>query len=221
MEVLNSKMTASAAGGDGSMRPAISLMRAILGRVLLGPIGYFLLASVATLVWRPNPRLAIALLFAVALTAAAGWMPVRRFVLWQWSKSRASLRWAFAALLSGVAFYVSTFALKATDGSKIFGWGYSAEFLLLTGLAIPFVEEFLFRALAIGRSTGRHAWIAATLAAVCFAIFHPERWLGTFIFSLFAAAFYLRGGLGAAWGFHGAYNLANYAALLWFSANNA
>ena len=37
-------------------------------------------------------------------------------------------------------------------------------------------------------------------------------------FSLVAAAFYLRAGLFGAHAFHASYNLANYAALAWFSA---
>jgi|SRR5690606_12080913 len=201
--------------------PATDVDRIIFARVAFAPLAYFALAAVATYLAPMEPKLLTCCLFAVGVGAAGLLPPGRRFLLWQWSRTKAHLGLLIVAIPAGALFYLATFLAKATDPSEVFGWRLSLEHLLLSRLTIPFVEEFLFRGVAIGRSSGREAWIAATLAAVCFAMIHPDRWLGTFIFSLVAAAFYLRGGIGAAWGFHAAYNLANYAALLWFSANNA
>lgn len=125
------------------------------------------------------------------------------------------------AIFVGALFYAATFVAMGTEPSRIHGWHFSLEHVFLSRLAMPLVEEFLFRGVAIGRVLGRQAWIAAALSGICFAALHPDRWLGTFVFSLVAAGFYMRGGLASAWGFHAAYNLSNYAMLVFLSARNA
>lgn len=200
---------------------AAALDRLVFARVGLAPLAYFALAGVATYLAPTQVKLLLCCLFGVGVAAVALLPGGRRLLLSQWSRTRKHPRVSLAAVPAGVLFYLATFFAMATDAGQISGWHFRLEYILLSGLAIPFVEEFLFRGVAIARSNGREAWIAAALAAIFFAMIHPDRWLGTFLFSLVAAAFYLRGGLGAAWGFHAAYNLSNYAVLLWFSANNA
>lgn len=215
------------------MTPATdSPVRDLLSRCFLAVAGFFALvmasAAMSSRLLPGVPRndathvLAVVMLLAGAALAAKASPAARDFIGLQWRLAIGSRRVLGLAVLAGLAFYVLAFTLGGTDPARIRGWHvdlrFVVSFLLLSALLQSLVEESFFRAIAIGRARGGPALASAALSGAAFAAIHPDRWLSVFVFSLVAAAFYLRAGLFGAHAFHASYNLANYAALAWFSA---
>lgn len=197
--------------------------RHLVARVLLAVLGYLtVVVTAAMLAQRLPPALPreewtrglIGLVFvallalALALSAQA-----RAFCARQMRIGRERWRGVALAGAAGVLFYGAYAAGSGLDLGKIPPWRFGLAMVLLSALVIPLVEEFFFRAVAIGESTGLPAAVAALLSAVAFALIHPDRWLSVLVFALLAAAIYLRLGMVGAFAFHAAYNLANYALL--------
>lgn len=206
--------------------------RALAARLGLAMIGFFallVLASATSAKLLPGlsqgdaTRAVTAIAFLLGTwLALLGSPSARSFALLQWQKGREGWRTVVLAALAGIGFYAAAFALGDIDPDRIRGWrldlGFVLGSLLLSSVFIPIVEETFFRGMAIGGSRGWHALVAVLLSSVVFAAIHPDRWLSVFIFSLAASAIYLRVGLLGAYGFHIAYNLANYSTLLLVSA---
>lgn len=210
----------------------VSPARALVSRLFLAVVGFFALifaaAAVSGRLLPGIPRgdathvVTVAVFLAGTLAVWALSAQARDYLVLQWRLAASGWRWLLLAAVAGVVFRALAFVFEGTDPDLIQGWRVDLRFvlsyLLLSSLLQPLVEETFFRGLAIGRSRGVAAWVSAALAGLAFAAIHPDRWLSVFVFSLVAAGFYLRSGLLAAYAFHAAYNLANFAALAYFSA---
>lgn len=213
--------------------PPVSPARALLSRLFLAVVGFLALVMLAAALsgrLLPGPyqgdamRVITLVLFLLgALVASAVSGNARDYLGLQWRMATQGTRWLLMAVLAGVVFHGLAFVFEGTDPDRIQGWDVDLRFvvsyLLLSSLAQPLVEEAFFRGIAIGRARGWIALVSALVSAAAFAAIHPDRWLSVFVFALVAAAFYLRAGLLAAYGFHAAYNLANFTSLAWFSAH--